>query len=319
MHAFPDPDRFDTFLFTKLNKGPMGDPERPAGYAIMLPAYLKTVRGDGWIDKLVARLQLEKPNNPLVRNLPRAVELAAATPPDRLGPEFELQAIASGGGFEDVREWLSTMAEISEATCRVESPKGSPLGTGILVAPDFVLTNYHVAKRWSNDADAVCRFGYARNATGTDEGDPKSLTAENAKVASSIDDETAATSPSTDPVLDYTLLKLAAPITNIEPIPMRSGRAAAANTPALIVQHPSGDPQKLALGKFLATAGERWQYDADALPGSSGSGVFNQKLELVALHHAGHKGSPTTVAQNQGIAIDAIIDALEQTGVPRFW
>lgn len=319
MHAFPDPALFDTFLFTKLNKDPMRNHVAPGGYTVMLPAYLQFVRGDGWIDKLVARLQREKPNNPLVRNLARAVRLAGAEPPDRLGPEIELEAIAGRGGFTDVRAWLRIMAEISEATCRIESPAGNPIGTGVLVAPDYVLTNYHVAKLWTNDANAVCRFGYARSAAGTDAGELQALAPENAKVASSVDDTVAALFRPNGPVLDYALLKLAASITNTAPIPVRPGRNAVVNTPALIVQHPSGDPQQLALGKFLATSGERWQYDADTLGGSSGSGVFNQKLELVALHHAGHPGSELKLAFNQGIAIDAIIDSLRHTSVPKFW
>ncbi|TIL43293.1 effector-associated domain EAD1-containing protein [Mesorhizobium sp.] len=213
MHAFPDPALFDTFLFTKLNKDPMRNHVAPGGYTVMLPAYLQFVRGDGWIDKLVARLQREKPNNPLVRNLARAVRLAGAEPPDRLGPEIELEAIAGRGGFTDVRAWLRIMAEISEATCRIESPAGNPIGTGVLVAPDYVLTNYHVAKLWTNDANAVCRFGYARNAAGTDAGELQALAPENAKVASSVDDTVAALFRPNGPVLDYALLKLAASIT----------------------------------------------------------------------------------------------------------
>ncbi|MBY5917731.1 trypsin-like peptidase domain-containing protein [Rhizobium leguminosarum] len=319
MHAFPDPALFDTFLLTKLNKDPMRNFVAPGGYSVILPAYLQFVRGDGWVDKLVAKLQGEKPNNPLIRNLARAVRLAGAEPPDRLGPEIELEAIASGGGFSDARAWLRTMAEISEATCRIESPAGNALGTGILVAPDYVLTNYHVAKLWTDDATAVCRFGYARNTTGTDTGELKALAPGNAKAASSVDDSVAALSKPNGPVLDYALLKLASSITSIVPIPVRPGRNALINTPALIVQHPSGEPQRLALGKFLATTGERWQYDADTMRGSSGSGVFNQKLELVALHHAGHSGSDFNFTYNQGIAIDAIIGSLRQTLVPRFW
>ena len=32
-HAFPDPDQFDAFLFTRLNKGPMRNQVAPGGYA----------------------------------------------------------------------------------------------------------------------------------------------------------------------------------------------------------------------------------------------------------------------------------------------
>jgi hypothetical protein len=57
-------------------------------------------------------------------------------------------------------------------------------------------------------------------------------------------------------------------------------------------------------------------YDINTRPGSSGSPVFNTKLELIALHHAGGKDWPAAVQYlfNQGIPIQRLKGLLEQRG-----
>ena len=61
-------------------------------------------------------------------------------------------------------------------------------------------------------------------------------------------------------------------------------------------------------------SGTRLRYDADTLNGSSGSGVFNQRLELAALHHAGDPASKIRAQYNQGIPIGAIVTMLGRKG-----
>ena len=57
--------------------------------------------------------------------------------------------------------------------------------------------------------------------------------------------------------------------------------------------------------KNWQTSGQQLKFCFD--PGSSGSPVFNQKWQLVALHHA----SSTKKEANEGIRIDVIIDAIK--------
>jgi hypothetical protein len=56
-----------------------------------------------------------------------------------------------------------------------------------------------------------------------------------------------------------------------------------------IIQHPAGRPKELALRDNTVTAilADFIHYEADTEPGSSGSPVFNDQWQLVALHHSG--------------------------------
>jgi hypothetical protein len=72
-----------------------------------------------------------------------------------------------------------------------------------------------------------------------------------------------------------------------------------------ILQHPSGDTLKMANGGVKRTSGTWVDYEVDTLPGSSGSPVFNNRWELVALHSRAGEGR-----FNQGVAISAIVNDL---------
>lgn len=43
---------------------------------------------------------------------------------------------------------------------------------------------------------------------------------------------------------------------------------------------------KLSPGKLISRDGSRIDYDMDTLPGSSGAGIFNDKHEIVGVHHS---------------------------------
>jgi endonuclease G len=71
------------------------------------------------------------------------------------------------------------------------------------------------------------------------------------------------------------------------------------------------------------------QYVADTMDGSSGSPVFNQNWEVVALHHSGAPHPPDDLPSlakkawkgkfrvNEGIPIRAILDDLRAKGLDR--
>jgi hypothetical protein len=103
---------------------------------------------------------------------------------------------------------------------------------------------------------------------------------------------------------------------------MRSSIAPVSDSlPVLIVQHPGGTPLAMAIGKSkgINENGARFRYDADTLGGSSGSGVYDQKLDLVALHHAGDPQSSIRARYNQGIPIARIVESLAAKAAEKFW
>jgi endonuclease G len=72
-----------------------------------------------------------------------------------------------------------------------------------------------------------------------------------------------------------------------------------------ILQHPGGKTLKMANGGVKQSSGAWVEYEVDTLPGSSGSPVFNNRWELVALH------SRAGIGQfNKGVAVAAIVDDL---------
>jgi endonuclease G len=83
-----------------------------------------------------------------------------------------------------------------------------------------------------------------------------------------------------------------------------------------IVQHPRGEKKQVALRENRVIDGpDRYvHYSADTEPGSSGSPVFNDQWEVVALHHASVKAPEHTEfggILNEGIRVSAILGAVE--------
>ena len=56
-----------------------------------------------------------------------------------------------------------------------------------------------------------------------------------------------------------------------------------------IIQHPNGEPKQVAVreNRLVARLDSFLHYETDTAPGSSGSPVFNDQWEVVALHHSG--------------------------------
>ncbi len=75
------------------------------------------------------------------------------------------QIVNSADNFLDI-DMLAGAIYSAQAVGRIELPKGRAHGTGFLVGPDLILTNYHVFKSKDILASAVIRFDYQANADG---------------------------------------------------------------------------------------------------------------------------------------------------------
>lgn len=119
---------------------------------------------------------------------------------------------------------------------------------------------------------------------------------------------------------DATLLELDRPVVGVDPYPIAS-RLPPLGGPGrvYVVGHPLGGGLSFSLQDNLLLDWDerRVHYRTPTEPGSSGSPVFNDQWELIALHHAGRadmrklKGAEGTYEANEGISILAIREGLQ--------
>lgn len=217
------------------------------------------------------------------------------------------------------------MSRATYGVCRVEIA-GNPAGTGFLIGPDTVITNFHVVEKALSKEHSTfkhqvtCRFDHAQLASGGSRLGrvvavlPQCL---DFSPYAAADLDPNLQTPPTDDELDYALLTLSEPVGN-EASPMSPTRGwitipetVAPFTPNqtfIIIQHPLTAPKQTTKQvKFLNvdSRGTRVIYQADTHPGSSGSPCFTDEYELAALHHRGDPqwASPTL---KQGIPIGKI-------------
>jgi endonuclease I/V8-like Glu-specific endopeptidase len=167
---------------------------------------------------------------------------------------------------------------IRSATGRVEG-----FGTGFLVSPRLLATNNHVLSEPRQASSSRVEFNFQDGVDG------KPLT-------SVFFDLDPATLFLTDPELDYTLVAVRETARSGESIrDFGYSRLIEEKGKVLvgefvnIIQHPNGEPKQLALreNRVIDMLEHFVHYETDTAPGSSGSPVFNDQWEVVALHHSG--------------------------------
>ncbi len=173
----------------------------------------------------------------------------------------------------------------ARAVGRLQTPFA--IGTGFLVAPDILLTNNHVLP----DAD-------------TAEGTVLEMDAEENRIGAPKPINTFRLEPSrffaTDQALDFTFVAVSAvsesgvKITDYGCHPLIAGEGKIlVGLSVNIVQHPAGRPKAVVVHNskliFLSNdikTDEFCYYTSDTDEGSSGSPVFNDHWEVIALHHS---------------------------------
>ena len=270
-----------------------------------------------------AAVQTARP--PAALSLQTAGVAATDASHNAYAPGFE-RLVKPGLPPFDVQIWLTGLERTQHQVCRVEID-GRAAGTGFLVGPAAVLTNWHVVES-ATAAQITCRFDYVVAPDGSrTEGRAVSVQAiadhspYSASEAANRPDEV----PPTKDELDYALLHLAAP-TGADAVgdgtrghlalrltdqPMPRGAA------VMILQHPDGAPMKLAIDtdavQGLTPSGLRVRYATNTEGGSSGSPCLGMDWTLLALHHYGDPAwkSPQF---NQGVPIGPIARRLIDRG-----
>ncbi len=254
-----------------------------------------------------------------------------AAPTDALAPGFQ-RNVRPGLPQLDVRIWLDAILDIERRLCRIERGDAG-IGTGFLVGPDTVLTNWHVVEsaiKAGSLGKMGCRFDFVRLRDGKlAPGQLVSIRADGCLVSSSYSGGENIDKPD-DPLptlqeLDFALLRLASAVGEQQVDGRKRGwvvlpsaaQPLPANAPLLIMQHPEGGPMKMAMDTQAVIGrngnATRIRYHTNTEKGSSGSPCFTMNWDIVALHHY---GDPLwkNPKYNQGVPIELIRACIEQAG-----
>jgi Trypsin-like peptidase domain/Effector-associated domain 1 len=305
-----------------------------------MPAVILAVvawaEGSGRTEELIASAYAKVPGNPELRAF--VLDLAVAQS-DRLAPTAPLwrameKAVLTRVAFDNPRQFRERMARAERAVCRFVLPKPG-WGTGFLVGPDTVLTNYHVIEDLqlglAKPEQVEIEFDYVNGPNGgvLAGTTPCKLAPEKWLIAFSREG-------SRDTDLDFALVRLNRQV-GVQPAPDQPaptlgqappGRGwlvpkshafnAHEQEPLFILQHPQleeggpTDPLKVTVGFISGVPTcNRVHYTTNTLKGSSGSPCFLADWELVALHHAA-----TTGVANEGIPLKAILEDLARRDPP---
>ncbi|MEV5935115.1 endonuclease [Streptomyces sp. NPDC052079] len=180
------------------------------------------------------------------------------------------------------------------------SGPGGGHGTGFMVSPRLLLTNNHVLPSTEEASRSKVAFGFQDGIDG-----------------SPVVPAVFALEPLrffvTDRALDYSLVAVAPQSVQGEDL-SSFGRLVLSEAEGKVVvgefvniiQHPRGEPKQIALrDNQIVDVLERFlHYESDTREGSSGSAVFNDQWEVVALHHS---AVPKTDAAGRPLSVDGTV------------
>ena len=235
--------------------------------------------------RLVEAARRLRPDNTDLFAFAQQIGVAPATPAN-------LEAILSKQNIVfDIVKFRTKVAELEGRVCCIEI-NGEPRGTGFLVGPSAVLTNYHVMQDVIKEqpgytpADVRLRFDYKRLEDGTtiNSGTIHTLAQDwlvDASPSSAVDKQPEPKPGDPNPdELDYALLRVdgrpgeetaskvpptpagSPPPRGFVPLPA-SGKMVdfASNAVLFIAQHPQGYPMKLTVNTFRSQNGNGYPHD----------------------------------------------------------
>ncbi|MEO8380348.1 MAG: trypsin-like peptidase domain-containing protein [Acidobacteriota bacterium] len=246
---------------------------------------------------------------------PILVALKKGEPPVRKAPPIRWETPVDAEQVEKITGAQSTLLPIafleiglrvSRSVARVVRSDGSS-GTGFLIGRGWLLTNNHVLPSLDEANGAVAEFNYQSTPSGTD-----------APISNyALDHGSFHTSVAND----WTIIGIDPAVEETWGFIPLKPVAIEVSAFVNIIQHPGGGPKQIGLyHNTVVFAGDgRVQYLTDTLPGSSGSPVFNDTWQVVALHHSGgmlrEPGTKQSFFRNEGIAITTVLADITAAGV----
>jgi transcriptional regulator with XRE-family HTH domain len=206
-----------------------------------------------------------------------------------------------------------------------------PVGTGFLVGPNYLLTNYHLLPEKSDADDLIAEFGYEQDFLGrniepikykldpsffvsnkeldytlvkvqkTSISHPRMafgeagdyfgwipMVEDNKTIAPPLSLKEAEDRAIIDQLSDKVQQRLKRPVALFGKEPGLLGEPGLPGEPVTIIQHPKGRYKQIVLfsNRLQRINNDFLYYEADSDYGSSGSPVFNQGWQLVALNRA---------------------------------
>jgi S1-C subfamily serine protease len=259
---------------------------------------------------LIGNLRLDSPPNILAQALVAAFKKHSMSShqPDYhpmvkfLSYLVDLGLTESYGLSDEQRTLFSRLVEqglenfkalkIRRSVGRIESPKGTGIGTGVLVGKNLLLTCDHVFSK-TQTQQAWVRFGYTTGSYGLEDVFELDLKLVNYNSS-----------------LDYALVK-------IKGEPQQSIISPAnillnENEKIRLVHHPLGNPVVISsVGEIVQVGKDYIDHNVGADEGSSGAPIFNTHWDLVAIHR-GHPGIGRSIQKGtlSGVPIRAFWDQI---------
>jgi Effector-associated domain 1/Trypsin-like peptidase domain len=303
---------------------------------------------EGWSANLLNALRATRPENGQLLAFAQGFGLATKTPGRS---ELEL-LIHEGDALLDVDAWRTELGAAEARVCRIEQKIGAStqaLGTGFLLGPGVVMTNFHVMEEVINGSIAPDRIGLRFDykvlaGSGViNAGRVYGLAADwdiDHSPYSHLDTQVDPIGTPSVEELDYALVRVDGkpgldPVStgqNVDPKAPQRGWIPVPDyvhdwktrRALMILQHPAGDPLKLAMRMDaspmpLPDGNEptRVRYTTRTEHGSSGSPCFDIDWNLIALHHSGDpKYAQFKVKPdwNEGVPFTAISRLLDKHG-----
>jgi len=344
------PPRFTEFLLYRLNRNIWNYTGATDDYPTILLRVIQDANARLWWRDLVWEARKAIPADPGLlafeerfSSAPTTLAVDGGEVRPVQGRQLELKIKDAQSTF-DIGTWRRRLGEIEGRVCRIEFPETVDQGTGFLVGPSVVLTNYHVIEELKDGAVApamaVLRFDYkvADDGVTVQAGTTFRLAAEWLLDSSRYSQRDLEVAPAQDPApdeLDYAFLSVdgapgnapvGGPTTDPSPALRRwidlpaEDHDFTIQRSLYIVQHPDGRPLQVALDTeaVIGLNGNRTRvrYTTTTEPGSSGSPCFGPDWQWVALHH---NGDPKYLRGqrpdfNQGIPVAAIRQLLAARG-----
>jgi len=241
-----------------------------------------------------------------------AAQLPGQTPADS---GVLLEKIINTADFLGVR-YLDDGVAAARAVGRVHIKTASGTlagyGTGFLVSPRLLLTNHHVLPDAATAATSTVEFDYQDGPGGIPLVPREFGFAPDLLFVADRD-------------RDFALVAVAGPPEDLaqygsHKLTEQQGTVIIGEA-VTIVQHPRGEKKQIALreNKLVDIPEQFVHYSADTEPGSSGSPVFNDQWEVVALHHASVPAPEHAEFGgflNEGVRISRILQFLREQHLP---